>query len=264
MAAGRAPVRVVERTSKCLRLREDARVAAAASYLTLGLFFLALPLLVPSHMAANAARLWTIPLVALPLGLNRLLGTISTFDLHAGTVSVSRVLGRLVIFRRVFEMDDVVRVFHDRREYVRIKIQNPRLELRCGKRVNLSQWCSRKLDLETEVAAANRLLYCWKKARSEARGETIELFSRMYAQSCPRDWTLEGLRGLGRGDKARGLLWLRRSGTGLLIGVAVAVLTGYSLPGSVRMIVGVATAACLCATLICSGLLLIDWLETKR
>ena len=161
-------------------------------------------------------------------------------------------------------MDDVIRVFHDRREYIRIKIQNPRLELRFDKRVNLSQWCSRKLDLETEVAAANRLLYCWKKARSEARGETIEPFSRMYAESCQREWTLEGLRGLGQGEKARNLRWLRRSGTGLLISVAVAVLTGYFLPDSVRMIVGAASAACLCATAICSGLLLIDWLETKR
>src|SRR6266536_3219963 len=95
MARRHAPVRVLEHTAERMRLREDARIAGSSAYIGSALLCLAIPFLVPSNMAANGARLWTIALFLLPLGLNRLLGTISTFDLPAGTVSVTRTLGRL-------------------------------------------------------------------------------------------------------------------------------------------------------------------------
>jgi hypothetical protein len=264
MVRRHAPVRVVERTAERIRLREDAQIARSMAYIGAALLCLALPFLVPSNMAANAARLWTISLLLLPLGLNRLLGTISTFDLHAGTVLVTRTLGRLVVFRRTFGMDDVIRVFHDRREYVRVNVQNPRLELQSGRRVNLSQWCPSKLDLESEVAGANRLLHRWKQTRSAEKSESLQSFPNMYAEACPREWTLEGLDTLTQSHRERTVLWAKRSGFGFLIGVAFTALTGWFLPASLRVIIDITCMAFLMATVVCSAFLVFDWMTTKR
>jgi hypothetical protein len=92
--------------------------------------------------------------VLLSIGINRMLGTLTVFDLDAGAIYVSRTLERMTLFRRKFRIGSVVQVFNDRRPYVRPTIQNPKLQLSSGRQINLPQWCPSEFDFEAETYAA--------------------------------------------------------------------------------------------------------------
>jgi hypothetical protein len=86
-----------------------------------------------SALSRRVSPLWLLVVSLILIALNRLLGTVSDFDVSTGTVSVARILRNTVVFRRRFQMSEIARVFHDERPYLRSQFQNVRLELLTGR-----------------------------------------------------------------------------------------------------------------------------------
>lgn len=214
-------IQIVGHSSKLLSLHETARASTGIAYLGLALLCGLVSFRLPPDFLRLSPSLWLIALLSLLGGINRCFGTTSTFDGAEGDVSITRTFGKWAVFRRRFSIRDVNRVFHDRRPYLKIKIQNPKLQLTSGRDINLSQWCPSTLDLEEAVAAANRMIHTWKKAEALARGQTPEPFSVTYANASPTNWTLEDLEDLGDQQRRRIRLWVRRSWFAFLLATGI-------------------------------------------
>lgn len=113
-------------------LVEDANIALACAYFA-GSFVCAVMAFLSSALSRRVSPLWLLVVSLILIALNRLLGTVSDFDVSTGTVSVARILRNTVVFRRRFQMSEIARVFHDERPYLRSQFQNVRLELLTGR-----------------------------------------------------------------------------------------------------------------------------------
>lgn len=150
-------------------------------------------LVLRTSSSSAAGPLWLSTAFLLVTGCHRLLGTVTVFDWESGIVIVSRTLGRMAVFRQRFCMDSVVRVFNDRRSYIKPKIQNPKIQLLSGKQVNLSQWCPVEFDFEAETYTANRLLRAWRQAHPSEKGKTVEMYVATLGNASPSQWTIRDL-----------------------------------------------------------------------
>lgn len=234
--SSKRPIQMIEHSNDHVALHEAARIGSGLAFGTSALFILLVTRLLGGDSSPRTPLLWLIALILIAASANRMLGSTAVFDLHDGIVRIVRTLGRIRLFTRSFPMNDVARVFHDERAYVRIKIQNPKLELTNGRFVNLSPWCPVETDLETEIAAANRILYRWKQGVAESAGEKLPPFAEYFAGHTPKLWTPAGMAALDSTGKISALQLARRCGAGFLVLGSSYVLSNGYIPFQVRQL----------------------------
>jgi hypothetical protein len=155
-------------------------------------------------------------------------------------------------------MDSVIRVFNDRRPYVRPKIQNPQIQLLSGKHVNLSQWCPAKFDFEAETYTANRMLRAWRRAHPSERATMAELYIATLGDASPYRWTMPDLDALAIKEKRRNFKVVKRAGLGVVLSLGLFVALSPRLNSFGRIALVLAGLVCMIAMLVFGALLLIE------
>jgi hypothetical protein len=264
MVQSATSIKVIARTSKRLVFYEAPRLPSSITFLVSGLLCTLMLLFLRGRIASTAGALSILVPVLLSIGINRMLGTLTVFDLDAGAIFVSRTLGGMTLFRRKFRMDSAVRVFNDRRPYVRPTIQNPKLQLSSGRQINLAQWCPSEFDFEAETDAANRMLRAWKQAQASAVGQAVKSYSELFGDAAPQAWSIEGLDAAVNQGRLRSGRLLKLSSLGLILGIGLLITIDRVVDGLGLIPLVVVCLICLMGTIYSGAALLVDTLLTAR